>query len=114
LLYSNVYSCIIFLSGSIGILTLSLHDALPFCLGFLRSNFHPARLFLGDTGAMFAGFALGAISVEGAVKGAATVALSIPLLALGLDRKSTRLNSSHVKISYAVFRFKKKKDKDLI
>src|SRR5690606_25721775 len=84
LLYSNVYSCIIFLSGSIGILTLSLHDALPFCLGFLRSNFLPARLFLGDTGAMFAGFALGAISVEGAVKGAATVALSIPLLALGL------------------------------
>lgn len=53
-------------------------------LGFLRSNFHPARIFLGDTGAMFAGFALGAISVEGAVKGAATVALSIPLLALGL------------------------------
>src|SRR5436309_10347388 len=31
----------------------------------------------------------------------------------GSDRKSTRLNSSHVKISYAVFRLKKKKSKDL-
>src|SRR5690606_39390485 len=30
-------------------------------------------------------------------------------LAIGLDRKSTRLNSSHVKISYAVFCLKKKK-----
>src|SRR5260221_8734685 len=34
-----------------------------------------------------------------------------PILALGLDRKSTRLNSSHTVISYAVFCLKKKKNK---
>lgn len=53
-------------------------------LGFLRYNFHPARVFMGDAGAMFLGFMLGAISVEGALKGAATMTLSIPLLTFGL------------------------------
>src|SRR5690606_39819192 len=33
--------------------------------------------------------------------------------AVGIDRKSTRLNSSHVKISYAVFCLKKKKEKKI-
>src|SRR5436309_3596524 len=37
------------------------------------------------------------------------VLLTIPLILLYQDRKSTRLNSSHVKISYAVFCLKKKK-----
>src|SRR5690606_40135309 len=40
-----------------------------------------------------------------------TVVLAMGLAAAGLDRKSTRLNSSHVKISYAVFCLKKKKEK---
>src|SRR5690606_11958169 len=51
------------------------------CLFF---NFHPARSVMGDTGAMFLGFILGAIAVEGALKGAAAIALNIPLVALGL------------------------------
>src|SRR5690606_8084781 len=51
------------------------------CLFF---NFHPARSVMGDTGAMFLGFILGAIAVEGALKGAAAIALNIPLRALGL------------------------------
>lgn len=53
-------------------------------LGFLRYNFNPAKIFMGDTGAMFLGYALAAISVEGAVKGAATIALTVPVLALGI------------------------------
>ncbi|NMB45260.1 MAG: undecaprenyl/decaprenyl-phosphate alpha-N-acetylglucosaminyl 1-phosphate transferase, partial [Firmicutes bacterium] len=53
-------------------------------LGFLRYNFNPASLFMGDTGAMFLGFMLGALSVEGTLKGAATVALAVPILILGL------------------------------
>lgn len=52
--------------------------------GFLYYNFNPARIFMGDTGSMFLGFMLSGISIIGAVKSAATIALIVPLLALGL------------------------------
>lgn len=53
-------------------------------LGFLPYNFNPAKIFMGDTGSTFLGFILAAISIEGAIKGATTLAIAIPLLALGL------------------------------
>ena len=53
-------------------------------LGFLRYNFNPARIFMGDTGSMFLGFILAGISVIGAVKCAATIALIVPILARGV------------------------------
>lgn len=52
--------------------------------GFLYYNFNPARIFMGDSGSMFLGFMLAGISVIGAVKCAATIALIVPILALGL------------------------------
>ena len=53
-------------------------------LGFLHYNFNPARSFMGDTGSMFLGYMFAAISIIGAVKSAATIALIVPILALGL------------------------------
>lgn len=53
-------------------------------LGFLHYNFNPARIFMGDTGSMFLGFMLAGISVIGTVKSAATIALVVPVVALGL------------------------------
>ncbi|WP_196593984.1 glycosyltransferase family 4 protein [Pectinatus sottacetonis] len=53
-------------------------------LGFLRYNFNPARIFMGDTGSMFLGFMLAGISIVGVVKSATTIALIVPILALGL------------------------------
>ncbi|MBR1419769.1 MAG: undecaprenyl/decaprenyl-phosphate alpha-N-acetylglucosaminyl 1-phosphate transferase [Selenomonadaceae bacterium] len=53
-------------------------------IGFLYYNFNPARIFMGDTGSMFLGFTLASISIIGAVKSAATIALIVPILALGL------------------------------
>lgn len=53
------------------------------CLGFLKHNFHPASIFMGDAGANFLGFVLGAISVAGVLKSAAALSLAIPVLALG-------------------------------
>lgn len=53
-------------------------------IGFLRYNFNPARIFMGDTGSMFLGFVLAAISVDGALKSTAALALAVPVLALGL------------------------------
>lgn len=58
-------------------------------LGFLRYNFNPAKIFMGDTGSMFLGFILAGISVIGAVKCTATIALIVPILALGLPIMDT-------------------------
>lgn len=54
------------------------------CLGFLRHNFYPARIFMGDSGALLLGFTLAALSVQGLLKTAATVALFFPLLVLAV------------------------------
>ncbi len=53
-------------------------------LGFLHHNFYPARIFMGDSGALLLGFVLAAISVEGLLKTAAAVALAFPLLVLAI------------------------------
>ncbi|MEW6397768.1 MAG: MraY family glycosyltransferase [Bacillota bacterium] len=52
--------------------------------GFLRYNFNPARIFMGDAGALFLGLALGSVSVAGAMKTATVIAVIIPLVALGI------------------------------
>ncbi len=54
------------------------------CLGFLPFNFNPAKIFMGDTGAMFLGFMLAAISIEGVMKSVATIAVIAPILILGV------------------------------
>ncbi len=54
------------------------------CLGFLRHNFYPARIFMGDSGSHLLGFILAAVAIQGALKTAATVALLFPLLILAI------------------------------
>ncbi len=51
---------------------------------FLRFNFHPASIFMGDAGSMLLGFVLACISVQSVMKGTAAVALVLPLLVLGV------------------------------
>ncbi len=53
-------------------------------LGFLRYNFPPARVFMGDTGSQFLGLTLAAVSLLENRKGTATVTLLFPLVAMGL------------------------------
>ncbi|MCT0224567.1 MraY family glycosyltransferase [Synechococcus sp. CS-1328] len=64
-----------------GLLAAALAGA---CLGFLRHNFNPARIFMGDGGSYFLGFALAAISIVGPAKGLTSVSLLLPLLILSL------------------------------
>src|SRR5699024_11228857 len=86
------------------IYTLSLHDALPIykrtiCSFLLRAN-----------------FILSTKAFENIVRLPACNSARISTIStfgIGLDRKSTRLNSSHVSISYAVFCLKKKKERDI-
>ena len=54
------------------------------CFGFLPYNFNPAKIFMGDTGALFLGFILACISVEGVLKLSAILSFAIPILVLGL------------------------------
>ena len=54
------------------------------CLGFLRENFYPARIFMGDSGALLLGFTLAAVSVQGLLKTAALATLVLPLLVLAV------------------------------
>ena len=65
----------------VAVMTAALAGA---AVGFLKYNFHPAEIFMGDTGSMFLGFMLAGISVTGAVKSVAAIALVVPIFALGL------------------------------
>ena len=65
----------------VAVLTAALAGA---AVGFLKYNFNPAEIFMGDTGSMFLGFMLAGISVTGAVKSVAAIALVVPIFALGL------------------------------
>lgn len=53
-------------------------------LGFLPYNFNPAKIFMGDTGALFLGFMLSVISAIGVLKSATALAILIPVFAMGL------------------------------
>ncbi|MCL4474062.1 MAG: undecaprenyl/decaprenyl-phosphate alpha-N-acetylglucosaminyl 1-phosphate transferase [Actinobacteria bacterium] len=53
-------------------------------LGFLRHNFFPASIFMGDSGSMLLGFILAAVTVHGVLKSVAAVTLVIPLLIMGV------------------------------
>src|SRR6185437_2523638 len=53
-------------------------------VAFLRSNYHPAKIFMGDCGALALGFLLAAIAVQGVLKTAATIAFAGPLLVMAV------------------------------
>jgi len=54
------------------------------CLGFLRYNFNPASIFLGDTGSMFIGFTLGVVSLQTFNKNTFLISMAIPIMVLGV------------------------------
>jgi len=61
-------------------------------LGFLRFNFNPATIFLGDSGSLFLGFMLSAVSLAGVQKSATLVAVAIPIVSFGLPLLDTFLS----------------------
>lgn len=54
------------------------------CFGFLPYNYNPAKIFMGDTGALFLGFILATMSVSGLFKASALISVAVPFLVLGL------------------------------
>lgn len=61
-------------------------------LGFLPFNFHPAKIFMGDSGSMFLGFIMALISIEGSFKGATFVTFFVPVVAMGVPVIDTTLS----------------------
>lgn len=57
--------------------------------GFLRYNFHPAKIFLGDSGSMFLGFSIAALSIMGVAKSATFISVIIPVVILGIPLLDT-------------------------
>ncbi len=72
-LYGSQVSSALVLAGLCGAL-----------FGFLRYNFFPAKIFLGDSGSLLLGFMFALISIRMADKSSAALAISIPLMVLGL------------------------------
>jgi UDP-GlcNAc:undecaprenyl-phosphate/decaprenyl-phosphate GlcNAc-1-phosphate transferase len=54
------------------------------CVGFLRHNFFPARIIMGDAGSTVIGFLLSSIAVVGAFKSATVISVFVPVFALGV------------------------------
>jgi UDP-GlcNAc:undecaprenyl-phosphate GlcNAc-1-phosphate transferase len=73
----------------VAVIALALTGALA---GFLRYNFNPASIFLGDSGSLFVGFSLAALSLQGSQKASTAVAVAIPILAFGLPVVDTSVS----------------------
>lgn len=54
------------------------------CIGFLPYNFNPAKIFMGDTGAMFLGYSLSVISILGVFKTTAVISYWVPFVAFAV------------------------------
>jgi len=78
-----VIAAVAFLTGRPQILPLALYLEAS-SLAFLRYNFSPAKIFMGDTGSQFLGFTLAGIAIIGTLKSAALISLLIPALAVGV------------------------------
>src|SRR4030042_2394343 len=61
-------------------------------LGFLKYNFYPAKIFLGDSGSLLLGFLLAVFSIQGSSKGPTAIAIMTPILALGFPIMETLLS----------------------
>jgi UDP-GlcNAc:undecaprenyl-phosphate GlcNAc-1-phosphate transferase len=72
------------LAGHNDLVTFLVVVLLGAILGFLPFNFQPASIFMGDSGSLFIGFLLSALSMAGARKATTLAGVAIPLLAFGL------------------------------
>ena len=59
--------------------------------GFLLYNWHPACIFLGDSGSLLIGLLIGVIGVQGSFKGPSAISILFPILAMGLPISDTAL-----------------------
>ena len=90
-LFSTLVAFVVALLNGYSLVTVLAIALAGAILGFLRYNFNPATIFLGDSGSLFIGFLLSALALEGAQKSPTIVAVAIPVVSFGLPILETSL-----------------------
>jgi UDP-GlcNAc:undecaprenyl-phosphate GlcNAc-1-phosphate transferase len=91
-LFSTLVVFVVALLGNlplVALITLTLAGAI---LGFLRFNFNPATIFLGDCGSLFIGFMLSSLALYDAQRSPTIIAVAIPVVSFGLPILETSLS----------------------
>jgi UDP-GlcNAc:undecaprenyl-phosphate/decaprenyl-phosphate GlcNAc-1-phosphate transferase len=91
-LFSTLVAFVVTLLNGYSLVTLMTIALAGAILGFLRYNFNPATIFLGDSGSLFIGFLLSALALAGAQKAPTIVAVAIPVVSFGLPILETSLS----------------------
>jgi UDP-N-acetylmuramyl pentapeptide phosphotransferase/UDP-N-acetylglucosamine-1-phosphate transferase len=91
-LFSTLVVFVVALLGNMSLISLVALALAGAIVGFLRYNFNPATIFLGDCGSLFIGFMLSALSLYGSQKTPTVVAVAIPMVSFGLPILETSLS----------------------
>lgn len=91
-LFSTLVAFVVALLNGPSLVTVMTIALAGSILGFLRYNFNPATIFLGDSGSLFIGFVLSALALDGAQKAPTIVAVAIPIVSFGLPILETSLS----------------------
>ncbi len=91
-LFSTMVAFVVALLNGYSLVTVMSIALAGAILGFLRFNFNPATIFLGDSGSLFIGFLLSALALAGAQKAPTIVAVAIPVVSFGLPILETTLS----------------------
>jgi UDP-GlcNAc:undecaprenyl-phosphate GlcNAc-1-phosphate transferase len=90
--FSTVTVFVVSLGGGANMVSLMVVALAGSTLGFLKYNFNPATIFLGDSGSLFIGFMLSALALAGSQKTPTIVAVAIPIVSFGLPVFETVLS----------------------
>jgi UDP-GlcNAc:undecaprenyl-phosphate/decaprenyl-phosphate GlcNAc-1-phosphate transferase len=91
-LFSTLVVFVVSLSTESSLVTLMTVALVGAIAGFLRFNFNPATIFLGDCGSLFIGFTLSALALQGTTKSPTIIAIAIPVVSFGLPILETALS----------------------
>jgi UDP-GlcNAc:undecaprenyl-phosphate GlcNAc-1-phosphate transferase len=91
-LFSTLVLFVVALLGNMSLISLVALALAGAIIGFLRYNFNPATIFLGDCGSLFIGFMLSALALYGSQKTPTIVAVAIPMVSFGLPILETSLS----------------------
>jgi glycosyl transferase family 4 len=91
-LFSTLVVFVVAISSQYAVVSLMALSLAGAVLGFLRFNFNPATIFLGDSGSLFIGFMLSALALMGAQKAPTVIAVAIPVVSFGLPILETAIS----------------------
>jgi UDP-GlcNAc:undecaprenyl-phosphate GlcNAc-1-phosphate transferase len=91
-LFSTLVVFVVALLGKMSLISVIAAALAGAIIGFLRYNFNPATIFLGDCGSLFIGFMLSALALFGSQKTPTIVAVAIPMVSFGLPILETSLS----------------------